>query len=141
VTRPRVAVVEALRESPHSTVDALVPRVREAIGSVSVQAVYDVLAALSSAALVRRIDLGGTASRFELRVGDNHHHMVCRTCGTTLDVDCAVGSAPCLEPTELHGFVLHEADVTYWGDCPDCRANSDSVPASDKSNPRRRTHD
>jgi Fur family ferric uptake transcriptional regulator len=122
VTQPRLAVLGALAAAPHSPVDAVVRAVRGKLGSVSVQAVYDVLRVLRSAGLVRRIDLAGAASRYELRVGDNHHHIVCRSCGSTADVDCAVGSAPCLDPLDAHGFVVDEAEVTYWGWCPSCQA-------------------
>jgi Fur family ferric uptake transcriptional regulator len=121
VTRPRLAVLSALAGGPHSTVDAVVAAVRGEVGSVSVQAVYDVLRVLGRAGLVRRIDLAGAPSRYEVRVGDNHHHVVCRGCGVTSDVDCAVGAAPCLEPADTHGFVVDEAEVTYWGICPACR--------------------
>ena len=127
VTRPRVAVMSALARTPHAQVEPVVSAVRADIGSVSVQAVYDVLRVLATAGLVRRIDLAGTASRYELRAGDNHHHAVCRTCGRTADVDCAAGSAPCLDPGAdpggMHGFVVDEAEVTYWGYCPSCIAN------------------
>ena len=120
VTRPRLAVLAALQESPHARVENVAASVRADIGSVSLQAVYDVLRVLGTAGLVRRIDLAGTPSRFEVRVGDNHHHVVCRECGITSDVDCAVGQAPCLDPVETHGFAIDEAEVTYWGLCPDC---------------------
>jgi len=121
VTRPRMAVLRALQDRPHAPVESVAGAVRAEIGSVSLQAVYDVLRVLGTAGLVRRIDLAGTASRYELRVGDNHHHVVCRACGTTSDVDCAVGQAPCLDPAQTHGFVVDEAEVTYWGLCPDCQ--------------------
>ncbi|MGH8892052.1 MAG: Fur family transcriptional regulator [Actinomycetes bacterium] len=121
VTRPRLAVMAVLAEQPHAQVEPVVAAVRDEIGSVSVQAVYDVLRVLGAAGLVRRIDLAGAASRYELRVGDNHHHAVCRSCGTIEDVDCAVGAAPCLDPGEARGFVVDEAEVTYWGTCPSCR--------------------
>ena len=121
VTRPRLAVLAALRAHPHASVESLSGAVRAEIGSVSLQAVYDVLRVLGVAGLVRRIDLAGTPSRYELRVGDNHHHVVCRSCGSTSDVDCAVGQAPCLDPAQTHGFVVDEAEVTYWGLCPACQ--------------------
>ena len=121
VTRPRLAVLAALRGNPHASVETVSAAVRAEIGSVSLQAVYDVLRVLGAAGLVRRIDLAGTPSRYELRVGDNHHHVVCRSCGTTSDVDCAVGAAPCLDPAQTHGFVVDEAEVTYWGLCPICQ--------------------
>jgi Fur family transcriptional regulator, stress-responsive regulator len=128
VTRPRLAVLAALATAPHSPVDPVVQSVRAEIGSVSVQAVYDVLRVLAQAGLVRRIDLAGTASRYELRVGDNHHHVVCRACGATADVDCAVGSAPCLSAGHDHGFEIDEAEIVYWGLCPDCKSSSERVP-------------
>ena|SRR5215210_4035477 len=121
VTRPRLAVLAALRAHPHASVETLSAAVRAEIGSVSLQAVYDVLRVLGAAGLVRRIDLAGAPARYELRVGDNHHHVVCRSCGTTSDVDCAVGQAPCLDPAQTHGFVVDEAEVTYWGLCPACQ--------------------
>jgi Fur family ferric uptake transcriptional regulator len=121
VTRPRLAVLAALRAHPHASVETLSAAVRAEIGSVSLQAVYDVLRVLGVAGLVRRIDLAGTPARYELRVGDNHHHVVCRSCGTTSDVDCAVGHAPCLDPAQTHGFAVDEAEVTYWGLCPACQ--------------------
>ena len=125
VTRPRLAVMAALARVPHAQVEPVVAAVRAEIGSVSVQGVYDVLRVLSGVGLVRRIDLAGAAARYELRAGDNHHHAVCRSCGVTADVDCAAGTAPCLDPGVdpggLHGFVVDEAEVTYWGYCPACR--------------------
>ncbi len=120
VTRPRLAVLSALAEAPHADTDTLTTAVRAAIGSVSTQAVYDVLRALTQAHLVRRIEPAGSPARFELRVGDNHHHVVCRSCGAIADVDCAVGERPCLDVTQTHGFVIDEAEVTYWGLCPRC---------------------
>ncbi|KQY64398.1 MULTISPECIES: Fur family transcriptional regulator [unclassified Nocardioides] len=120
VTRPRIAVLEALTRHPHADVDTVARVAREDIGSVSTQAVYDVLRVLSDAGLVRRIEPAGSPARFEVRVGDNHHHLVCRTCGDIADVDCAVGDAPCLHAVETHGFVIDEAEVTYWGLCPSC---------------------
>jgi Fur family transcriptional regulator, stress-responsive regulator len=120
VTRPRVAVLEAVAGHPHADTDTVAGVVREAIGTVSTQAVYDVLHALTDAGLVRRIEPAGSPARFEMRVGDNHHHVVCRSCGAIADVDCAVGRRPCLEASQTHGFVIDEAEVTYWGTCPDC---------------------
>lgn len=122
VTAPRVAVLTTVHDQPHADADAIATTVREKLGSVSIQAVYDVLAALTRAQLVRRIEPAGSPARYEARVGDNHHHMVCRSCGTIRDVDCAVGSAPCLAAGDTHGFAVEEAEVTYWGTCPDCRA-------------------
>ena len=121
VTAQRVAVLEAVRSLPHGDVDSVVTVVRERLGTVSVQAVYDALGALTEARLVRRIEPAGSPARFEGRVDDNHHHVVCRSCGTVADVDCAVGETPCLTASESHGFALDEAEVTYWGLCPTCK--------------------
>jgi len=121
VTRPRVAVLEVLSEGGHLEVDDIANRVRGRLDSVSTQAVYDVLGALARAGLARRIEPAGSAALYEHRVGDNHHHVVCRGCGAVADVDCAVGAAPCLEPSTSHGFVLDEAEVTFWGLCPSCQ--------------------
>lgn len=125
VTGPRLAVLEAARHGDHLTVDEIASIARRRLGSVSTQAVYDVLAALARAGLVRRIEPAGSPARFETRVGDNHHHLVCRSCGLVVDVDCAVGHAPCLDPSTTAGFVVDEADVTYWGLCAACQARSD----------------
>ncbi|RNL62952.1 transcriptional repressor [Nocardioides marmoriginsengisoli] len=120
VTRPRVAVIHALEQHPHAEVDRLAEVARADLGAVSTQAVYDVLRALTEAGVVRRIEPAGSPARFELRVGDNHHHVVCRSCGAIADVDCAVGARPCLDASDTQGFVIDEAEVTYWGTCPDC---------------------
>ncbi|WSJ17648.1 transcriptional repressor [Nocardia sp. NBC_01327] len=120
VTAPRVAVLSAVHAHPHSDTDSILRRVREALGTVSHQAVYDVLRALTEAGLLRRIQPMGSVARYETRVGDNHHHVVCRSCGAIADVDCAVGDAPCLTASDDNGFVLDEAEVIYWGVCPDC---------------------
>jgi Fur family transcriptional regulator, stress-responsive regulator len=120
VTRPRVAVLTVLSDHPHADTDSIIQRVRDAVGDVSHQAVYDVLRALTSVGLVRRIQPAGSVARYEVRVGDNHHHVVCRSCGSIADVDCAVGHAPCLTASEDHGFVIDQAEVVYWGTCPDC---------------------
>jgi Fur family transcriptional regulator, stress-responsive regulator len=122
VTRPRLAVLTALHEHPHVDTDAVIALVREDVGTVSHQAVYDVLRALTDAGLVRRIQPAGATARYELRVDDNHHHLVCRSCGTIVDVDCVVGEAPCLTASDDHGFVVDEAEVVFWGTCPDCAA-------------------
>ncbi len=119
VTRQRLAVLDALAARPHSDADEVASAVRDR-GSVSTQAVYDVLRALTDAGLVRRIEPAGSPTRYELRVGDNHHHLVCRGCGVIADVDCAVGHRPCLVASDTHGFVIDEAEVTYWGLCPRC---------------------
>lgn len=120
VTRPRLAVLAAVYEHPHADTDSLIAAVRNDLGAVSRQAVYDVLRALSDAQLVRRIEPPGSVARYESRVGDNHHHVVCRLCGVIADVDCAVGDAPCLTASDDHGFAIDEAEVVYWGRCPDC---------------------
>ena len=122
VTRPRLAVLEVLGDEPHLDTDTIIGRVREKHGSVSHQAVYDVLRALTAAGLVRRIQPAGSNARYEARVGDNHHHAVCRSCGEIVDVECAVGHAPCLTAPGGHGFVVDEAEVVYWGTCSDCAA-------------------
>ena len=127
VTRPRVAVLEAVRAHPHADTETIFAAVRSGLPDVSRQAVYDVLHALTGARLIRRIQPSGLVARYEARVGDNHHHVVCRSCGTIADVDCAVGEAPCLMPSEhdaLDGFVLDEAEVVYWGLCPACVPDS-----------------
>jgi Fur family transcriptional regulator, stress-responsive regulator len=124
VTRPRVAVLTAVHAHPHADTDSIIQAVRAEIPDVSHQAVYDSLSTLTSAGLVRRIQPSRSVARYESRVGDNHHHVVCRSCGAIADVDCAVGGAPCLTPSDdeglLEGFVLDEAEVIYWGTCPDC---------------------
>ena len=121
VTNQRLAVYDDVVRRPHSDADTIAAGVRAAIGSVSTPAVYDALRALTSAGLLRRIEPPGSPARFETRVGDNHHHLVCRTCGALADVDCAVGDTPCLEPSDLAGYSVDEAEVIYWGHCPTCR--------------------
>jgi Fur family transcriptional regulator, stress-responsive regulator len=128
VTAPRVAVLSAVHEHPHSDTDSILRSVRQTLGAVSHQAIYDVLRALTAAGLLRRIQPMGSVARYETRVGDNHHHVVCRSCGAIADVDCAVGDAPCLTASDDNGFVLDEAEVIYWGVCPDC-SSSQSMPA------------
>ncbi len=120
VTRPRIAVLSAVHQHPHLDTDAVIDLVRQDLGTVSHQAVYDVLKALTDAGLLRRIQPAGANARYEARVGDNHHHVVCRSCGTIADVECAVGHAPCLTASDDHGFVVDEAEVVYWGTCPAC---------------------
>ncbi|WP_037316961.1 Fur family transcriptional regulator [Amycolatopsis orientalis] len=122
VTRPRLAVLAALREHPHVDTETVIALVRAELPTVSHQAVYDVLKALTETGLVRRIQPAGALARYETRVGDNHHHVVCRSCGAIADVDCAVGHAPCLTASGDHGFVIDEAEVVYWGTCPGCAA-------------------
>jgi Fe2+ or Zn2+ uptake regulation protein len=121
VTAARLALLDELEVHPHADVESLSAAVEKRLGGVSKQAVYDALRALGSAGVVRRIEPAGSPSRYELRVGDNHHHVVCRDCGSAADVDCATGSAPCLDPSQTHGYVLDEAEVTFWGVCPDCQ--------------------
>jgi Fe2+ or Zn2+ uptake regulation protein len=118
-------VLDALRDVPHADVEAVLNAVRTRI-EVSTQAVYDVLRAFADAGLVRRIEPAGSPARFEMRVADNHHHVVCRGCGSVADVDCATGSAPCLDPSNDHGFLIDEAEVTYWGLCPRCQKSNRS---------------
>jgi Fe2+ or Zn2+ uptake regulation protein len=126
VTAARVALLETVRGGDHLGVEALASGVRDRIGHVSLQAVYDALDALAAAGLVRRIEPAGSPVRFEGRVGDNHHHLVCRSCGALTDVACAVGEAPCLTASDDHGFSIDEAEVIYWGLCPDCSTASSS---------------
>ncbi|NLE78570.1 MAG: transcriptional repressor [Rhodococcus sp.] len=128
VTAPRVAVLNAVTAQPHSDVDDIATIVRRELGKVSTQAVYDVLNACTAAGLLRRIEPAGSPARFETRTGDNHHHLVCRNCGTVVDVDCAVGAAPCLEPSGNHGFVVDEAEVVFWGLCEQCQPLRVTVP-------------
>ncbi|HEX3785521.1 MAG TPA: Fur family transcriptional regulator [Pseudonocardiaceae bacterium] len=120
VTRPRIAVLTAVHAHPHADTDSILGVVRADLGTVSHQAVYDVLRALTGAGLLRRIEPPGSVARYEARVGDNHHHVVCRSCGAVDDVDCAVGDTPCLTASDDHGFTIDEAEVIYWGLCPDC---------------------
>ncbi len=122
VTRPRVAVLKAVYEHPHADTDRIIGVARADLGGLSHQAVYDVLRVLAATGLVRKIEPAGSAARYESRVGDNHHHVVCRSCGTIADVDCAVGDVPCLTASDDHGFTIHEAEVVYWGECPECAA-------------------
>ena len=124
VTRPRLAVLQAVHAHPHADTDALITAVRSGLGAVSHQAVYDVLRALTDAGLVRRIQPAGSVARYEARVGDNHHHVVCRSCGAVADVDCAVGAAPCVTASDDAGFAIDEAEVVYWGRCPTCSSDT-----------------
>jgi Fe2+ or Zn2+ uptake regulation protein len=120
VTRPRMAVLTAVHEHPHADAESIARIVRGDLGTVSTQAVYDVLRALAGTGLVRRIEPAGSPARYEARVGDNHHHVVCRVCGYIADVDCAAGGAPCLTPPDDAGYAIDEAEVVYWGRCPAC---------------------
>jgi Fe2+ or Zn2+ uptake regulation protein len=126
VTAARIALLEAVRDGDHLGAEALASGVRDRVGHVSLQAVYEALHALTVAGLIRRIEPAGSPARFEGRVGDNHHHVVCRSCGDVVDVDCAVGEAPCLTASDDHGYSINEAEVIYWGLCPGCS----NVPSS-----------
>ena len=126
VTAQRIAVMRAVSRTPHATADEVAEGVRAEIGAISKQAVYDALGVLTEKGLVRRIQPAGSVARYEDRVGDNHHHAICRGCGRTVDVDCAVGEAPCLEPVHAGGFRIEEAEVIYWGTCPTCQKKSRS---------------
>ncbi|MEU2006521.1 Fur family transcriptional regulator [Rhodococcus sp. NPDC019627] len=126
VTRPRLAVLDGVREHPHADTETIFDAVRTHLPGVSRQTVYDVLHVLTDVGLVRRIEPSGSVARYELRVGDNHHHVVCRACGVIADVDGAVGEAPCLTVSDDGGFVVEEAEVIYWGLCPDCSTSPTS---------------
>ncbi|MFD0689007.1 Fur family transcriptional regulator [Actinomadura fibrosa] len=122
VTAARVALLETVRDGDHLGVEAIATGIRERVGHISLQAVYEALHALTDAGLVRRIEPAGSPTRYEGRTGDNHHHIVCRACGAVTDTDCATGQAPCLTPTTDHGYTIDEAEITFWGLCPRCRA-------------------
>jgi len=139
VTRPRVSVLAAVHDHPHADTDSLIDVVRRHHGEVSHQAVYDVLRALTDAGLVRRIQPSGSVARYEARVGDNHHHVVCRECGAITDVDCAVGDAPCLTASDDAGYDIDEAEVIYWGRCPTCSARPTVPESADRSAAQRGT--
>jgi len=124
VTAQRLAVLRAVSTEPHATADVVAEAVRTEVGAISLQAVYDALGALVDVGLVRRIEPAGSPARFEARVSDNHHHVICRECGRMADVDCAVGTAPCLTPVDALGYEIDEAEVVYWGRCPECTAKS-----------------
>jgi Fur family transcriptional regulator, stress-responsive regulator len=126
VTAARVALLETVRNGDHLGIEAIAAGVRGRVGHISLQAVYEALHALTAAGLIRRIEPAGGAPRFEGRVGDNHHHVVCRSCGVVADVDCAVGEAPCLTASNDHGFAINEAEVVYWGLCPACSTTRNS---------------
>ena len=135
VTRPRIAVLQAVHSHPHADTHSIIDHVREELPEVSHQAVYDVLAVLTRAGVLRRIQPRGSVARYEARIGDNHHHVVCRSCGAVADVDCAVGVSPCLTASEDHGYVIEEAEVIYWGLCPECRA-SNPIPEHSRKDAR-----
>ena len=122
VTAQRLAVMRAVSDTPHTTADVIAETVRDRIGSISRQSVYDSLGVLADKGIIRRIQPAGSPARYEGRVGDNHHHLVCRTCDRVVDVDCATGETPCLVPTHDGDFAVDEAEVVYWGTCPECRA-------------------
>lgn len=138
VTAQRLAVLRAVSESPHITADAVAESVRREIGSISLQSVYDALATLVDAQLLRRIQPAGSPARFEDRVADNHHHLICRDCGRVVDVDCAVGETPCLTASDDQGFQIDEAEVAFWGRCPQCQPKSTAGNKSrDQGDPRK----
>jgi Fur family transcriptional regulator, stress-responsive regulator len=142
VTAPRLAVYRAVGELPgHPDVDEIAARVRADIGSISTQTVYDGLRVLTAAGLVRRIQPAGSPARYETRVGDNHHHVVCRVCGAAHDVDCTAGAAPCLDPSETGGFSIDEAEITFWGVCPECQSERPNERTPRGAANRRRSHD
>ena len=140
VTAQRLAVLRAVAGQPHITADAVAEVVRTEIGAISLQSVYDALGLLVSEGLLRRIQPSGSPARFEDRVGDNHHHLICRTCGRVVDVDCATGAAPCLTPDDDAGYEIDEAEVAYWGRCPDCleQSRSSTTDRPGDARPRRR---
>ncbi|REJ73714.1 MAG: transcriptional repressor [Acidobacteria bacterium] len=131
VTAQRLAVLEAVSSTPHATAEGVTARVRDKLGVISRQAVYDALGVLAEKGLIRRIQPAGSAARYEDRVGDNHHHLICRVCGRMVDIDCAVGETPCLHAADDSGFEIDEAEVVYWGRCPDCRGRPGSQPRAD----------
>lgn len=137
VTAQRLAVLRAVSASPHATADDVRDAVRADIGTVSRQAVYDTLALLADKNVIRRIQPAGSSARYEDRVGDNHHHLVCRSCASMFDVDCAVGDTPCLIASDGKGFEIDEAEVVYWGRCPDCLAQAAAVSTADTSVPKK----
>jgi len=140
VTAQRLAVLDAVSAHPHATADDIAKAVRAEIGVISRQAVYDALTLLSDRGIIRRIQPAGSPARFEDRTGDNHHHLICRTCGLVVDVDCAVGAAPCLTPVDASGFQVDEAEVVYWGRCPDCLARARSESGGKTAPDRRGVH-
>ena len=139
ITAQRLAVMRAVSAEPHVTADRVAEVVRAEIGAISLQSVYDALGVLVAEGLIRRIQPAGSAARFEDRVGDNHHHLICRVCGRVVDVDCAVGDAPCLAASDDKGYQIDEAEIAYWGRCPDCQVPSPSSP-SVAPEKRRRGH-
>ncbi|MFK7767299.1 MAG: Fur family transcriptional regulator [Mariniblastus sp.] len=138
VTAQRVAVLRAVSTDPHSTADEIAAAVRSTIGTISRQAVYDALGVLTEKGLIRRIQPAGSSALYEDRVGDNHHHVICRTCGKTADVDCAVGAKPCLTAADNSGFEIDEAEVIYWGTCPECTAAKKQTKKTSKKRSKQR---
>ena len=138
VTAQRLAVLRAVSAQPHVTADGVAEAVRAEIGAISLQSVYDALGLLVAAGLLRRIQPSGSPARFEDRVGDNHHHLICRTCGRVVDVDCSVGAAPCLTAADDQGYEIDEAEVAYWGRCPECVAAGTTGPRPDAAAAPRR---
>ena len=132
VTAQRIAVLRAVSERPHSAANDIVDDVRREIGAISRQSVYDTLGLLTERDIIRRIQPAGSAARFEDRIGDNHHHLVCRSCDRLVDVDCAVGEMPCLVPVDSGNFIVDEAEVTYWGICPACQTPQSTIPRTPK---------
>jgi Fur family transcriptional regulator, stress-responsive regulator len=139
VTRPRVAVLAAVHDHPHATTESVIAAARRHLPDVSHQAVYGILGALTDTGLVRRIQPMGSVARYEARTGDNHHHLVCRSCGDVVDVDCAVGEAPCLTASDDAGYSIDEAEVIYWGRCPTCSRRPTVPPYPDRSAAQRGT--
>ena len=139
VTAQRLAVLRAVSAHPHVTADAVAETVRTEIGAISLQSVYDALSVLVAEGLLRRIQPAGSPARFEDRVGDNHHHLICRVCGEMIDIDCALGSAPCLVAGDDNGYEIDEAEVVYWGRCPDCLAETRASATHESSSARRST--
>lgn len=138
VTAQRLAILRAVSSRPHATADELTDEVRTVLGTISRQAVYDTLGVLVDKGLLRRIQPAGSAARFEDRVGDNHHHLICRSCAIMYDIDCAVGEVPCLTADDDHGFEIDEAEVIYWGQCPSCRRAAATSEPSPSPTPSRR---
>ena len=135
VTAQRLAVLRAVAERPHGSADGVIDAVRDEIGTVSRQAVYDSLAVLVDKGVLRRIQPAGLSARYEQRTGDNHHHLVCRSCGRIVDIDCATGETPCLHAADDWGFEIDEAEVIYWGHCPDCQTAAPTLHTTSKGNP------
>ncbi len=138
VTAQRLAVLRAVSGTPHTTADAVAEVVRAEIGAISLQSVYDALGVLVAEGLIRRIQPAGSPARFEDRVGDNHHHLICRGCGRVVDIDCAVGAAPCLTAADDRGYEIDEAEVAFWGRCPECQARAGAAPSDPPAGRRQR---